>query len=162
MADLPPSIWNLIEKYEAGPNLLCSALAEFPADQLDVPLPPGEWSALTVVCHLCDFEIVCADRIKAVIAEDGPQLPCRDENRYVARLHYRQRNITDEMALIEAIRRQIAALLKSLSAEDFQRVGIHSLDGPLSLETLVTRIAGHIPRHADFIERKKQLLLKPA
>lgn len=162
MADLPSSMVSLIEKYEQGPNLLRAALTEFPADKIVVPLPPGEWSALAVVCHLCDFEIVCADRIKAVIAEDGPQLPCRDENRFVSRLHYEQRNITDEIALIEAVRRQIAALLKSLSMEDFQRVGIHSLDGPLSLEMLVTRIAGHIPRHADFIERKKQLLLKPA
>lgn len=162
MPELPSSITGLIEQYAEGPDRLRSALAEFPADKLAVPLPPGKWSALAVVCHVCDFELVCADRIKAVIAEDGPQLPCRDENRFVSRLHYEQRNISDEIALIEAVRRQVTPLLQSLGAADFQRVGIHSTDGPLSLETLLTRIAGHIPRHADFIERKKQLLLKPA
>lgn len=162
MPDLPPAITTLIDNYLQGPQLLRSALAEFPADHIAVPLPPGEWSALAVVCHLSDFEIVCADRIKAVVAEDGPQIPCRDENRFVSRLRYEQRNLADELSLIEAVRRQLAPLLKSLAPADYQRVGIHSVDGPLSLETLLTRITGHIPRHADFITRKKQLLLKPA
>ena len=35
---------------------------------------PGKWSTLEVVCHLADFEIVYADRIKRVIAENEPTL----------------------------------------------------------------------------------------
>jgi hypothetical protein len=35
---------------------------------------PGKWSTLEVVCHLADFEIVFADRIKRVIAENEPAL----------------------------------------------------------------------------------------
>jgi hypothetical protein len=31
---------------------------------------PRKWSTLEVVCHLADFEIVYADRIKRVIAEN--------------------------------------------------------------------------------------------
>jgi hypothetical protein len=151
-----------IEKYVQGPVKLRMALAGFPADKLAVPLPPGEWSALDVVCHLADFEIVCADRIKAVLAEDGPQIPGRDENCYRAKLHYDGRNLNDELAVIETVRRQMLPLLKSLGPADLQRVGIHSVDGPLTLETLVARIAKHVPHHADFIARKKQLLLKPA
>ena len=106
--------------------------------------------------------IVYADRIQAVIAEDGPQIPARDENRYITRLNYQSRNIADELTLIETLRRQITPLLHSLDAADYQRVGIHSIDGPLDLKTLLARISGHVRHHAEFIARKKQLLLKPA
>ncbi len=161
MESLSQPILALIEKYEQGPTQLRNALAEFPAEKLAAPLPPGAWSAHQVVCHLADFETVYADRIKAVVAEDGPQIPGRDDSRFAARLRYEQRNLAEELALIEAVRRQVAPLLRSLTPAEYQRVGIHSVDGPLSLETLLTRIAGHIPHHADFIERKKRLLLKP-
>ncbi len=162
MPELPPSITELIESYAQGPALLKAALADFPAEKLSAPLPPGEWSAMQIVCHLADFEIVCADRIKAIVAEDGPQIPSRDENRFLSRLHYEQRNLSDELSLIEAVRRQLTRLLKSLAPADYQRVGIHSLDGPLTLETLLSRIVRHIPHHADFIARKKQRLLQSA
>lgn len=162
MSALPASITALIGKYACGSDVLRAALNGFPPDELALPTPPGAWSALAVTCHLADFELVYADRMKAILAENGPQLPGRDENRYAARLHYEQRNLSDELSLIELVRRQMTPLLRSLDAADFQRVGIHSIDGPLSLEALLTRIAGHIPHHADFIERKKQLLLKPA
>lgn len=161
METLTPALCALIEKYEQGPLILRTALADFPEAQFKVPSPPGLWSAHQVVCHLADFETVYADRIKAVVAEDGPQIPGRDDSRFAARLHYEDRILSDELLLIESVRRQVARLLKSLTIAEYQRVGIHSVDGPLSLETLVTRIAGHIPHHADFIQNKKRLLLKP-
>jgi hypothetical protein len=162
MSDLSAEILGLIDKYAQGADVLRAALADFPADKVAAPLPPGRWSAQEVVCHLADMEIVYADRIQAVIAEDGPQIPARDENRYVSRLNYQARRVTDMLALIETVRRQITPLLQSLDAADFHRVGIHSVDGPLDLKTLLSRISGHVPHHADFIARKKQLLLKPA
>lgn len=161
MTKLSAELLSKIDAYERGPQLLQAALDGFPADRLNDPLPPGQWSARYVVCHLADFEIVFADRIKAVIAEDGPQLPARDENRFSARLQYEQRQVADELPLFEQLRRPVARLLRSLEPADFRRVGIHSAAGPLTLEQLLERIAGHIPHHADFIERKKRLLMKP-
>jgi len=161
MNQLPSQMLSLIDAYERGPELLAAAVKKFPQERLRQSLPPGDWSVLQVVCHLADFELVFADRIKAVVAEEGPQLPVRDENRFAARLHYEIREIDEELALITQIRRQVARLLRSLDAADFRRVGIHSEAGPLTLEQLLTRINGHIPHHADFIERKRQQLTKP-
>jgi hypothetical protein len=155
---LSPEIVALIDRYERGPTALRQALAGFPADQLKTPLPPGKWSAHQVVCHVADFEIVGADRIKSVIAEDGPQLPGRDEERFAARLHYGERVLANELSLIELVRRQIGRLVRSLEPADFRRVGIHSVAGPLSLAEVLNRLTEHIPHHADFIERKKRSL----
>jgi len=45
-----------------------------------------------------------------------------------------------------------------LKPEDFQRRGIHSEAGPLTLETLLQRITGHIPHHVRFIEEKRKAM----
>ena len=114
-------------------------------EQLVARPVPGKWSTLEVICHLADFEIVGADRIKRVIAEKEPTLPGGDEKLFAARLAYHQRNAEEELLLIETIRKQVARILRTLKPDDFQRRGIHSEAGPLTLEALVQRSTGHIP-----------------
>ena len=46
-----------------------------------------------------------------------------------------------------AVRKHTARILKTLPEEAFERTGIHSADGPLTLETLLKRItAAHTAR----------------
>ena len=129
------------------------------AAELDAAPVAGKWSTRQVVCHIADFEPVYADRMKRVIAEDR-NLPLRggDPDVFAAKLAYDERNIEDELLLIEAVRRHVAAILKTLPGEAFERTGLHWVDGPLSLETLLRRITGHIPHHIRFIEEKREML----
>jgi hypothetical protein len=120
---------------------------------------PGKWSTLEVICHLADFEIVYADRIKRVIAENEPTLFGGDPDEFAARLAYQERKPEEELLLIETVRKQVARILRTLTPEDYQRRGIHSESGPLTLETLVQRITGHIPHHVQFILEKKKALV---
>ena len=64
----------------------------------------------------------------------------------------------EELLLIALIRQQVARILRTLKPEDFQRRGIHSESGPITLETLVQRITGHIPHHLRFVEEKRKAL----
>src|SRR3974390_926145 len=98
----------LIDDYIASARQLREAVAGLSPEQLKQRPIAGRWSALEVVCHLADFEIVFADRIKRVIAEDRPALPSGDENLFAARLKYHERDVENELALVEAIHRQIA------------------------------------------------------
>ncbi len=63
-----------IDNYLDGPQLLRKAVAGMTPEQLTARSVPGKWSTLEVICHLADFEIVYADRIKRVIAENEPTL----------------------------------------------------------------------------------------
>ena len=65
---------TLINDYLDGLQMLRTAVAGMSPEQLVAHPIPGKWSTLEVVCHLADFEIVCADRIKRVIAENEPTL----------------------------------------------------------------------------------------
>ena len=78
-----------------------------------------------------------------------------DPDEFAARLAYDSRDITEELQLIEVVRKHVAHILHNLRPEEFQRTGRHSVDGPISLETLLQRITNHIPHHIAFIEEKR-------
>jgi uncharacterized damage-inducible protein DinB len=148
----------LIEQYLAGPGQLRAALTGLDAKQLDARPIPGKWSIKEVICHIADYEPVYADRMKRVIAEDQPTLLAGSPDAFVARLAYDQRDVDEELALIEIVRKQMARILRSLPPEGFQRTGIHSVRGPVALESLLQQITDHIPHHLAFVEDKKKAM----
>lgn len=149
---------RLIDRYLAGPQQLRDAVAGMTDEQLDAAPIPGKWSTKQVVCHIADFEPVYADRMKRVIAEDEPALIAGDPDVFAAKLAYDHRDVDEELQLIEAVRRHTARILRALPAADFRRNGMHSIDGPISLQTLLERITDHIPHHIRFIEEKRAAL----
>lgn len=64
-----------------------------------------------------------------------------DPDAFAARLAYDQRNIEEELQMIDSIRRHVARILPTLPAADaFQRKVIHSAAGPLRLEQLLANV----------------------
>jgi len=149
---------QMIDRYAAGPDELRGAIGDLTESDVQIAVEPGRWSVLQVVCHLSDFELVYADRIKRILAEDRPTMFGGDPDQFAANLAYDQRDLQEELDVISSVRRQVARLLRTLDSAAFERVGIHSTDGPLTLGVLVKRIAGHIPHHAEFIRQKRMNL----
>lgn len=148
----------LIEEYLSGPELLRGAVAGMTDEQVKAKPVAGKWSTLEVVCHLADFEPVYTDRIKLVVATDNPPIPGGFHEAFAERLGYESRDVETELTMIAAVRTHMAAVLRSLSESDFQRIGTHSEAGELTAETLLRRITGHIPHHVEFIKEKRAAL----
>ncbi len=149
---------KMIEEYRAGPGILRKAVAGLTWEQLLARPIAGKWSVLEVVCHLADFEIVYADRMKRVIAEDEPTIFGGNPEMFAARLAYQKRELEEELGVVEIIRRQVSRILGDVAEQDFQRHGIHSEYGPLTLETILMRVTNHIPHHVRFVEEKRKAL----
>jgi uncharacterized damage-inducible protein DinB len=156
------AIARLTEAYLAGPATLRRAVAGLTPEQLRARPVPGKWSTLEVVCHLADFDPILADRIKRVIALDNPPLSGADENRFAATLAYHDRDLEEELTLIERTRSQLARILRTLPDEALARIGTHNERGPLTLERLLTVATNHIPHHVAFIAEKRRALGLPA
>lgn len=152
------SMSESIERYAAGPAAVRKAVAGMSREQLLARPVAGKWSTLEVVSHLADFEVIGVDRLTAVIAEDEPTLPGRDERRYAARLDYQQRDLEEQLRIIETCRSHVARILRTLSADDWQRRGVHTEAGPLTLEQLLERCTRHIEHHVPFIHEKRAAL----
>ncbi len=149
---------KLIEAYAAGPNLLADALRSTANADIDARPIAGKWSIREVVCHLADSEIVHADRMKRVLAEDNPTFFEADPNLFRPALACPRRPLDNELAVVQAIRAHMLPILHSCDAAHFQRPGIHSLAGPMTLQTLLQRITAHIPHHIAFVEEKLRAL----
>ena len=151
---------GLIREYAAGAEQLSCAIEGMADEQLNATPIPGKWSTRQVVCHLADFELVYADRLKRVIAENEPTFFGGDPDLFAARLAYDRRVVAEELQLIQTVRVHVVRLLRSLRAADFERTGQHSEAGWMTLATLLQQITSHIPHHVQFIEEKRQALLR--
>jgi DinB superfamily len=149
---------DLLDLYTAGPALLRKAVAGMTHEQLVARPIAGKWSTLEVVCHLNDFEPVYSDRFRRVIALKTPLLMVADENEYMKFLNPQDRDLNEELAMIEATRIATARLLRTLPAEAWDRYGIHSENGKKTLADLVKSAGNHIPNHIKFIEEKRKAL----
>src|SRR2546429_6572188 len=112
---------TLVDNYLAGPAVLRKAVGGMTREQLRSRPVPGKWSTLEVVCHLADFDPILADRIKRVIAEERPSLIGADENCFAAALAYHERDLEEELAIVEKTRQQLARILRTLPADALQR-----------------------------------------
>jgi uncharacterized damage-inducible protein DinB len=149
---------QLIDEYVNGARTLRQAVAGMSREQVLARPVAGKWSTLEVVCHIADFEPVFADRIKRVLALDNPTLLGADEKRFAATLAYHDRDLEEELGLVELTRKQLARILKKQPAEALARTGTHSERGPLSVEKLLAGATNHINHHVKFIAEKRKAL----
>jgi uncharacterized damage-inducible protein DinB len=149
---------QLIDEYVNGARTLRQAVAGMSREQVLARPVAGKWSTLEVVCHIADFEPVFADRIKRVLALDNPTLLGADEKRFAATLAYHDRDLEEELGIVELTRKQLARILKKQPAEALARTGTHNERGPLSVEKLLAGATNHINHHVKFIAEKRKAL----
>ena len=152
------SLRELADAYETGADDLRTAVAGMTREQLLARPVPGKWSTLEVICHLTDFEPIYADRMKRVIALDRPQLLAADENRFAESLAYQDRDLEEELTVIDVTRRQMARILRRLPEDVARRVGDHNERGPLTLAELISGASSHVRHHLRFIQEKRRAL----
>ena len=150
---------SLADSYLQGVAELRAAVAGMTREQLLAKPVPGRMSTMEVLCHIADFEPIAAERMKRIIAlGDTPLILAADENLFLQELHYEERDPENELLLIEATRKQMAQLIRTLRPEQFQKSGVHTQRGLITLERVVQLAIGHIEHHVPFIREKRKAL----
>jgi len=111
---------------------------------------PGEWSAADVVGHLVDAEVAVSFRCRLALTADEPAYPGYDEKRWAA---LPKPPLDELVATFRHLRAYNVHLLRRLSAEDMQRVAVHSEQGPETVDVNVRKFAGHDLLHLDQLAR---------
>jgi uncharacterized damage-inducible protein DinB len=154
-----PTPAELADQLLAGAAALRKAVAGMTREQLTARPVAGRWSTLEVVCHIADFDPILAERMKRVIAlGDTPLFLSADENQFLKSLAYHDRDVENELALIEATRKQMAAVIRALKPEQLQLTGCHNKNGIVTLEKLIQTTINHIPNHLKFVAEKRKAL----
>lgn len=157
----------MIDSYLAGIQTVRQAVAGMTPEQVRARPIAGKWSTLEVVCHLADFDSIYAERMKRAIADDKPITFGGDQDRFARSLAYHDRDLEEELAVIETTRRQMARILRRLPPEAFSRPTVYkhgyeqgSTEEVRTLEKLLTGITNHINHHVKFIDEKRRALAR--
>jgi hypothetical protein len=126
----------MIDAYLGGIDVLRRAVAGMTPEQLLARPIRGRWSSLEVVCHLADFEPIYADRMKQVLATERPLLLSAGREAFVRSLAYHERDLDEELALIDLTRQQMARILRGLPEDAWERVGVYRHEGQEELRSL--------------------------
>jgi uncharacterized damage-inducible protein DinB len=148
----------LLDRYSAGGPLLVYATSALSPEQETTRIGPGTWSIAQLIAHLLDSDLVHADRMKRVLAEDEPVLLAFDENRWIERLDSGGMPVAEAVNLFSAHRHWMSRILRKCTEADFSRAGIHSEAGRKSLADLVATSVGHVDHHLRFLFAKRATL----
>src|SRR5579864_3067417 len=151
---------QLIEEYAKGGDSLRMAVRGLAREDLLAFPVPGTWSIQQIVLHLMDSDLILADRMKRIIAEDNPTLLAFDESRFAANLHYDEQSADDAVTILDLSRQNFAKVLRKLPDSAFQRAGTHSERGAVRLADLLTGAVKHLQHHLKFIVEKREKLGK--
>ena len=150
---------QLIEHYANGGEKLALAIRGLTREDLLCPPDPdwnlGKWSIQQVVIHCMDSELVSADRLKRMTAEDNPQLIGYDENKYVANLFYDDQDAEQAVAIVDANRKLFGSVLRKLPESARSRKGNHNERGPLTVGGYLKTVVDHLEHHISFIHKKR-------
>lgn len=151
---------SIIDEYEKSGDDLRMAVRGLERQDLVAFPVHGSWSIQQIVIHLMDSDLILADRMKRIIAEDNPALIGFDESRFAKNLHYHDQSVDDAVTIFELNRRNFAKVLHKLSDEAFDRIGTHNERGPLKLSDLLQGAVNHLKHHLKFIVDKREKLGK--
>lgn len=146
---------EVIDRFDAGGALLAYAAGGLAPDHETARPGPGAWSIAELVAHMVDSDLVAADRMKRIIAEDRPTLLAYDQDAWIARLGSNLIHVEEAVNLFAANRRWMAQVLRRCPEADFARVGVHSEDGPVTLAETVAKYVAHLDYHLRFLYAKR-------
>jgi hypothetical protein len=149
---------SLIGGLRSSPARLRAALKGLPKAVASWTPSPGKWSILEIVCHLRDMERdAYLERYRRIVAEERPQLPDVDGDRYALEKDYRSQKLADALREWTRLRRETLKLLGSLKRDQWARTGVHETAGPLSMADLLRRHAvGNDEAHIGQVEAIKR------
>ena len=151
---------ELIDQYQQGGEKLRKAVAGLSDADLKAFPVPGTWSIQQIVLHLMDSDLINADRMKRIIAEENPTLIGYDETKFTSNLFYHDQSAADAVTIFDLNRKNFAMLLRKLPAAAFDRVGTHNEAGVMTLTQWIKRTSNHLEHHLKFIIEKRAKLGK--
>ncbi len=138
---------ELLERFRRGAELLAMSMTGAAGSELDYVTEPGKWSVRQIICHLADSEMVAAMWFRQIVAEDRPSLQGFDEKAWANNLGYGKRKASHVIELFRHLRSENHELLKDLPEAVFERVGMHSKRGPMTLIEAVKIFTNHPEKH---------------
>jgi hypothetical protein len=155
---------EILAQYVAGPADLEGALDGLSESNLDTTRGPDKWSIRQIVHHIVDGDDIWKMCLKAALGNPGCvfHFEWYDQELWVERLGYADREIGTALALFRANRQHVAGLLRH-SPDVWGRHAIvtwaHVPEGRrLTVGDMLCTQTIHVPWHVDQIRAARELI----
>lgn len=143
----------LIDQIREFPDVLEAQVANLSPAQLETHFLPEEWSVRQIVHHLADSHMNSIIRLKLILTMERPPLQNYPQELWAELADVYQTPIEDSLAILRGLHHRWAVVFESLDEGQWQRIGIHSVDGEMSAHDLLVNYVNHCETHLDQIRR---------
>ena len=129
------------------PSALRRLVAGAPRRRMSARPESGKWSAIEILAHLADIELVWGYRIRKILEEPGTAISPMEQDRWVAECRYADARADEALEAVVALRRCNLALLSRIGPSSLRRAGQHGHFGRLTIGKITRMLAGHDRNH---------------
>jgi len=153
---------EIIENYLAACAAVQTSFSDMSRELLMARPVANKWSALEVLCHLVDTDLVVALRIRAALTSDCPRLMAATREETTTVLASDSRDAEEELALFQTIRNETARIIRAMPPNALDRQAVLVKAGGVevtrSIRQFLTGITEHVAHHLAFVDEKRRTL----
>jgi uncharacterized damage-inducible protein DinB len=135
------------------PEILAELLADASDVQLTIRPTADKWSIGEILAHLAEGEIASAWRYRQMVEHNGLELDSFDQDLWARLGAYASRPAQESLALFRLLRGANLQFLEALAPEQWERFGMHTERGRITVRELATHMAGHDANHVEQVRR---------
>ena len=147
-----------IEVYAAGGAELVRAYWGLSHEHLHTKPADGSWTLHQNAIHMLDSDLIASDRMKRIACMDNPLLCGYDETGFSSLPGSEKLNPFAACEMFQKNRVMTATILRALPDATFQRTGIHTESGKVSLAEIIDKYIYHLSHHLVHIAKKRAKL----
>ena len=140
-------ISEILRALEATPVWLRAGLTQVNETQARTAPRDGAWSLADILGHLRASDAILAPRVFHVLIRDKSPLIGFDERAWAALAAQGQMPLITQVDVFAACRAELVAVLRTVNAPDWARLGVHETRGELTLQLIVRDLAQHELEH---------------
>jgi uncharacterized damage-inducible protein DinB len=136
-----------------APQMLASLIDGIAEAELTRRPAPGKWSVTEILAHLAEDELTSTWRYRQMLEHDGLELRGFDQDLWARVGDYASWKPQDALAMFRLLREANLRMFAHLTPEQWQRYGVHSERGKLTVRDLCRHMAAHDINHIEQVRR---------
>jgi hypothetical protein len=113
---------------------------------------PDKWSVSEILVHLAEAEVSCFWRYRQMIEHNGSTIVPFDQDLWYKLGSYESRDPKESLQLFRLMREANLSMFDRLTPDQWQRGGVHTERGPMTVADLARQMAGHDINHVAQVE----------
>jgi uncharacterized damage-inducible protein DinB len=142
---------ELIDQIEQAPARLRAAVEGLTPEQLETPYRPEGWTVRQVAHHVPDSHMNAYIRFKLALTEEEPPIKTYEESLWAKLPDTASVPVEVSLVLLESMHQRWVAVLRAMSAADFERTLRHPDFGVINLNQLLGMYAWHGRHHVAHV-----------